>query len=152
MVSYNQNFKLSLFCIFILIVPDWKSTFFFYFFFCYILFVSEGDCVRMRSSKPLIPTYVAIIEEMKADSRDVRVRWYYWPEETKKGRRHFHGSKELILSDHFDVQSVDTIEGKCTVHSLKKYMKLDVVGDDDFFCRFNYNSATGALTPDIVQV
>ncbi|XP_024634344.1 chromatin remodeling protein SHL isoform X2 [Medicago truncatula] len=106
----------------------------------------------MRSSKPLIPTYVAIIEEMKADSRDVRVRWYYWPEETKKGRRHFHGSKELILSDHFDVQSVDTIEGKCTVHSLKKYMKLDVVGDDDFFCRFNYNSATGALTPDIVQV
>ena len=122
------------------------------FWFCYILFVSEGDCVLIRSSEPSIPSYVAMIEGIEADSRDVRIRWYYWPEETKSGRRHFHGSKELFLSDHLDVQSVDTIEGKCTVHSFENYMKLDVVGDDDFFCRFNYNFATGAITPAMVQV
>ncbi|MBA0667223.1 hypothetical protein Goklo_000340, partial [Gossypium klotzschianum] len=79
-------------------------------------------------------------------------RWYYRPEESIGGRRQFHGSKELFLSDHYDVQSADTIEGKCTVHSFKSYTKLDSVGNDDFFCRFEYNSSTGAFNPDRVAV
>ncbi|GMH01178.1 hypothetical protein Nepgr_003017 [Nepenthes gracilis] len=64
----------------------------------------------------------------------------------------FHGSTELFLSDHYDIQSADTIEGKCIVHSFKSYMKLDAVGTDDFFCRFEYSSSTGAFTPDRVAV
>ncbi|GLT72667.1 hypothetical protein SLA2020_445770 [Shorea laevis] len=61
----------------------------------------------------------------------VRVRWYYRPEESIGGRRQFHGAKELFLSDHFDVQSAHTIEGKCTVHSFKNYTKLENVGAED---------------------
>ncbi|KAK9723850.1 hypothetical protein RND81_05G029900 [Saponaria officinalis] len=68
------------------------------------------------------------------------------------GRRQFHGAKELFLSDHFDVQSAHTIEGKCTVHSFKNYTKLENVGTDDYFCRFEYKAATGAFTPDRVAV
>lgn len=118
--------------------------------------IKAGDCVLMRPSEPSNPSYVARIERIEADSRGanvrVHVRWYYRPEESIGGRRQFHGSKELFLSDHYDVQSADTIEGKCTVHSFKGYTKLDAVGNDDFFCRFEYNSATGAFNPDRVPV
>jgi hypothetical protein len=77
------------------------------------------------------------------------VRWYYRPEESIGGQRQFHGSKEVFPSDHYDLQSVDTIKGKCTVHSFKSYTKLDAVGNDDFFCRFEYNSSTGSFNPDL---
>jgi hypothetical protein len=115
-----------------------------------------GDCVLMRPAEPSKPSYVARIEGIEADGRGsnvkIHVRWYYRPEESIGGRRQFHGSKEVFLSDHFDVQSADTIEAKCTVHSFKSYTKLDAVGNEDFFCRFEYNSATGAFNPDRVAV
>lgn len=110
----------------------------------------------MRSSEPGKPSYVARVEAIETDARGsnakVRVRWYYRPEESIGGRRQFHGAKEVFLSDHFDLQSADTIEGKCKVHSFNSYTTLDSVANDDFFCRFEYNSATGAFDPDRVAV
>lgn len=117
--------------------------------------VRAGDCVLMRPSDNGTPSYVARIERVEADVRSkvkVRVRWYYRPEESVGGRRQFHGSKELFLSDHYDVQSAHTIEGKCTVHSFKNYTKLKNVEPDDYFCRFEYKASTGAFTPDRVAV
>ncbi|MBA0712796.1 hypothetical protein Golax_011871 [Gossypium laxum] len=101
------------------------------------------------------PPYVARVEKIESDSRNnvkVRVRWYYRPEESLGGRRQFHGAKELFLSDHYDVQSAQTIEGKCIVHSFKNYSKLENVGAEDYFCRFEYKAVTGAFTPDRVAV
>lgn len=138
-----------------------QSLFFFFFFRRSSVsdlekFFVAGDCVLMRPSEPSKPSYVAKVEKIEADSRGanvkVHVRWYYRPEESIGGRRQFHGSKEVFLSDHFDVQSADTIEGKCTVHTFKSYTKLDAVGNDDYFCRFEYNSSTGAFNPDRVAV
>jgi hypothetical protein len=109
----------------------------------------------MRGQDPDKPPYVAKIEKIEADNRNntkVRVRWYYRPEESMGGRRQFHGSKELFLSDHYDIQSADTIEGKCTVHTFKNYTKLDSVGTEDYFCRFEYKASTGGFTPDRVAV
>ena len=63
-----------------------------------------------------------------------------------------HGAKELFLSDHFDVQSAHTIEGKCIVHTFKNYTRLENVGAEDYYCRFEYKAATGAFTPDRVAV
>ncbi|BBH00703.1 PHD finger family protein / bromo-adjacent homology domain-containing protein [Prunus dulcis] len=117
--------------------------------------VRAGDCVLMRPSDTGKPPYVARIEKIEADNRGntkVRVRWYYRPEESIGGRRQFHGAKELFLSDHYDVQSAHTIEGKCTVHSFKSYTKLENVGAEDYYCRFEYKAATGAFTPDRVAV
>ena len=117
-----------------------------------------GDCVLIRPSwhgEDDKRFSVARVEKMEADGRGsvrVRVRWYYRPEESKGGRRQFHGAKELFLSDHFDLQSAHTIEGKCAVHSFKNYTKLDNVGPEDFFCRFEYKAATGSFTPDRVAV
>lgn len=82
----------------------------------------------------------------------MRVRWYYRPEESIGGRRKFHGAKELFLSDCYDDRSADTIEGKCRVHSLKNYAKLENVGAENYYCRFEYKADTGELAPDIVAV
>lgn len=118
--------------------------------------VKVGDCVVMRAEDAQKPPYIARVEKVEADGRGnhvrVRVRWYYRPEESIGGRRQFHGAKELFLSDHFDEQSADTIEGKCSVHTFKNYTKLDSVGSEDYFCRFEYNAATGGFTPDRVAV
>lgn len=120
-----------------------------------LLCVAAGDCVLMRPADSDKPPYVARVEKIEADHRNnvkVRVRWYYRPEESIGGRRQFHGAKELFLSDHYDVQSAHTIEGKCTVHTFKNYTKLENVGAEDYFCRFEYKAATGGFTPDRVAV
>ncbi|KAI5672986.1 hypothetical protein M9H77_13350 [Catharanthus roseus] len=118
--------------------------------------VKAGDCVLMRPAESdTAPPYVALVEKVEGDNKKsvkVHVRWYYRPEESSGGRRQFHGAKELFLSDHRDVQSADTIEGKCTVHTFKNYTKLENVGLDDYFSRFEYKAATGAFVPDRVAV
>ncbi|XP_073060840.1 chromatin remodeling protein EBS-like isoform X2 [Primulina eburnea] len=116
---------------------------------------TAGDCVLMRPSDLDKPPYVARVEKIEADHRNnvkVHVQWYYRPEESIGGRRQFHGAKELFLSDHFDVQSAHTIEGRCIVHTFKNYTKLENVGAEDYFCRFDYKAATGGFTPDRVAV
>ncbi|KAL4556359.1 hypothetical protein LXL04_039009 [Taraxacum kok-saghyz] len=115
-----------------------------------------GDCVLMRHADSSKPSYVAKVEKLESDAEGskvkVHIQWYYRPEESIGGRREFHGIKEVFLSDHHDVQSADTIEGRCTVHTFKSYSKLDVVGNEEYFCRFEYNSSTGAFNPDRVAV
>ena len=114
-----------------------------------------GDSILMRNQESGKPPYVARVEKMWLDGRNnvkVEVRWYYRPEESIGGRRQFHGSKEVFLSDHVDTQSADTIEGKCTIHTFKSYTKLENVEPDDYFCRFEYKASTGAFIPDKVAV
>ncbi|KAH9325514.1 hypothetical protein KI387_005692, partial [Taxus chinensis] len=86
-----------------------------------IEFYAAGEYVLMSAQDPEKPPYVARIEKIKGDGDSnkkknvkVQVWWYYQLEESIGGQRQFHGVKELFLSDHYDVQSVDTIEGKCT--------------------------------------
>ncbi|KAL3625096.1 hypothetical protein CASFOL_031764 [Castilleja foliolosa] len=117
--------------------------------------VKVGDCVLMRPAEINSAPYVARIEKIESDNRNnvkVHVRWYYRPEEALGGRRPFHGAKELFLSDHYDMQSAHTIEGKCVIHTFKDYTKLENVGPEDYYCRFEYKPATGAFLPDRVAV
>ncbi|KAL1832265.1 hypothetical protein ACET3Z_001916 [Daucus carota] len=117
--------------------------------------VRAGDCVLMKSSEPDKRPYVARVEKIESDTGNnvmVKVRWYYRPEEASGGRRQFHGAKELFLSDHYDTQSAYTIEGKCIVHSFKDYTKLEDVGAEDYYSRFEYKAATKEFTPDRVAV
>ncbi|XP_024968187.1 chromatin remodeling protein SHL-like isoform X2 [Cynara cardunculus var. scolymus] len=110
----------------------------------------------MRPHDPSKPSYIAKVEKIVSDDRGsnvkVHVRWYYRPEEVVGGRKQFHGTKEVFLSDHYDVQGADTIEGKCKVHTFKNYTKLDAIGNDDFYSRFQYYSSTGDFNPDRIAV
>ncbi|CAI9294734.1 unnamed protein product [Lactuca saligna] len=118
--------------------------------------IRPGDCVFMRSPNPSKPSYIAKVDKIVSDNNGsnvkVHIRWYYRPEESKGGTQPFHGSKEVFISDHRDVQSPDTIEGKCKVHTFKSYTSLDGIGNDDFFCRFEYHSSTGDFSPNSVAV
>ena len=49
------------------------------------------------------------------------------------GRKRFHGVKELFASDHYDWVSVNTIDGKCRVYSMREYQRLEAVSEDDFY-------------------
>ncbi|KAE9590600.1 hypothetical protein Lal_00023290 [Lupinus albus] len=119
------------------------------------LIVKVGDSVLMHPPDTSKLPYVARVEKIENDNRNsvnVRIRWYYRPEDSIGGRRQFHGTNELFLSDHYDVQSAHTIEGKCVVHPFDDYIKLAKVGSEDYFCRFEYMAATGTFTPDSVAV
>uniref|UniRef100_A0A0D9W078 BAH domain-containing protein n=1 Tax=Leersia perrieri TaxID=77586 RepID=A0A0D9W078_9ORYZ len=119
--------------------------------------IKLGDYVLLMAPDPSKKPYVARVEEIEGSGAQdanvkFRVRWYYRPEESIGGRQPFHGSKEVFLSDHYDQQSVDSIEGKCYVHNFQDYIKLQTIGAEDFFCRFKYKSATGSFIPDRATV
>ena len=63
------------------------------------------------------------------------------------GRKAFHGDKELFASDHLDWVAADSIDGKCTVHSLKGYQRLDEIRANDYFSRFMYKAGAGPRGP-----
>ncbi|XP_021975730.1 chromatin remodeling protein EBS [Helianthus annuus] len=114
--------------------------------------IKVGDYVRIRTDDPKIPTSVAQVESLDVERQMVRIRWYYLPEETKQGRRTFHGIKEVLLSNHYDVRSIHTIQGKCVVYSLENYMNLKPIGADDYFCRFEYNCVEKCVVDGFVDV
>eukprot|EP00897_Mesotaenium_endlicherianum_P001126 jgi/Mesen1/11013/ME000098S10411 len=117
--------------------------------------LKPGDDVMLRPPKGNVPPYIARVEAIEADVSDrvtLTCRWYYRPEESSGGRRSFHGDKEVFLSDHLDKCSADSVEKKCTVHTLENYVKLKSVTPSDFFRRFEYNASSGGFTPDRVTV
>ncbi|XP_076935621.1 chromatin remodeling protein EBS-like [Bidens hawaiensis] len=100
--------------------------------------IKADDCILLRSSNGNID-YVARVLQVNEGS--VKIRWYYRPEETREGRKRFHGKKEVLLSNHTDTQTTGTIQGKCVVHSYEDYIQLERAGVDDYFCRFEYDAA-----------
>ena len=120
--------------------------------------MTVGDNVVIRPAETDRLPYIARIEKIEAgnlsvvDSVMVKLRWYYRPEDTVIGGKSSHGSKELFWFDHFSVQSADTIEAKCNVHSFKRYRKLESAGENDFFSRIKYKGSTRNFTPTRVPV
>ena len=89
---------------------------------------------------------------LPAPTQKLRLQWFYRPEESLGGRRNFHGSKELFLSDHTDTSSIEAVEAVCRVHTFRNYVRLQSVEQEDFFYRFEYNASKGTFKPDHVAV
>ena len=98
--------------------------------------------------------YVGRIVSVAVENGAVKARlcWYYRPQETRGGRKRFHGVKELFSSDHYDWVSVNTIDAKCEVWSLREYQELEAVTEFDFYARFLYRSSRGEFRPEKVPV
>ena len=58
--------------------------------------------------------------------------------------------RKLFLSNHYDVQSARTIEGKCIAHSFKNYTKPENVGAEDYYCRFVMKRDTFIINLSII--
>lgn len=96
-----------------------------------VFFFAAGDSVLVKLPDVGNPLYMARIVKIVADNQNnakVRVRRYYRPVEAIGGRRQFHGSKELFLSDQYDAQSANTISQKYVVHSLRNYIEARECG------------------------
>ena len=52
----------------------------------------------------------------------LRVYWLYWPEELPGGRKHYHGEKELVASNHMEIVDAMTVSGRANV---KHWLELD---------------------------
>ncbi|GKE45024.1 chromatin remodeling protein EBS-like protein, partial [Tanacetum coccineum] len=97
-------------------------------------------------------TYVALVRGFQSAPK---VRRFYRPEDTVAGRKPFHGSRELFLTDHYDSQEACTIEGKCIVHSFTTYTGHSpdyVVTPNDYFSCSEYQTETGWFLPDAIEV
>jgi len=82
--------------------------------------------------------------------------WYYKPEDVIGGRQSWHGEKELFaqpITGLTNKNPIDSIEGACRVHTLDEYERLEEIGENDYFWRFEYNPLKkGTFKPDQVPV
>ncbi|CAA2991321.1 chromatin remodeling EBS-like [Olea europaea subsp. europaea] len=64
-------------------------------------------------------------------TEELRVgRW-----ESNKGNQ-LHLCSFMVPRDHYDMQSAQTIEDNCIVHTFKNYTNLKNVGAKYYFCKF----------------
>jgi hypothetical protein len=57
---------------------------------------------------------VGKVLEVKAENTAevwLRVFWLYWPEELPQGRQDYHGSQELVMSNHMEIVDAKTVAG-----------------------------------------
>jgi len=62
--------------------------------------------------------WVGQVLEVKAASPDevwLRLFWLYWPDELPQGRQKYHGSQELVMSNHMEIVDVGTITSKAEI-------------------------------------
>uniref|UniRef100_A0A7N0TVC5 Uncharacterized protein n=1 Tax=Kalanchoe fedtschenkoi TaxID=63787 RepID=A0A7N0TVC5_KALFE len=117
--------------------------------------IEVGDNVLVRpssGSKPWIAKVNKILSDKTEKSVTLIGQWYYRPENTKHGRMDFHGSAELFMSNHYDNIWIESIDGKCKVHEIKEYQRLEVVGPTDYYYRLKYDVVTDSYQPEKLQV
>lgn len=123
------------------------------------LSVSHAGLLKIRVGDSVIATYgdeadvYARITSIKPSTGvDFRIQRCYRPEETVGGKQPFYGNKELLLTNHLDNLQSAQIVKKINVHSFVDYMKLETVGKNDFFFRFEYEIGSGWLSPTVIEV
>lgn len=61
---------------------------------------------------------MGLISEFRAESQEkvyVKVFWLYWPDELPGGRQPYHGTRELVLSNHVDIIEAQSISSHAEV-------------------------------------
>lgn len=98
------------------------------------------DCVLLYPEEIGGESYVAQIKEIhKSDKKaELRVQWFYRPEDTAEQRKPFHGRNELYRSKHRDAVDVRSVIRKCRVVTFEDYLNFKEVDKDDYYWRFEY--------------
>lgn len=71
-----------------------------------------------------------VLEVRAANSSEVwlRVFWLYWPEELPKGRRKYHGSQELIMSNHMELVDAKSVTSRAEINHWDEKVEDQDVG------------------------
>ena len=112
------------------------------------VFIYHGDTVESTSLDPAARTYwvAQVLEIRAADSSRVflRVFWMYWPDEIPiGGRQDYHGSQELVASNHMDIVDAMTVTDRAEVQQLKETSSKLM---DDLYWRQTYDVVTNKLS------
>ncbi|KAG8183272.1 hypothetical protein JTE90_006467 [Oedothorax gibbosus] len=116
--------------------------------------IRVGDCaVFLSTGRPHLP-YIGRIETMWESwggKMDVKVKWFYHPEETKSGKKLSQLKGALFQSPHFDENDVQTISHKCEVlawdeYQQKKHPEGSLFDNNDtYFLAGTYDPILGTL-------
>ncbi|KAM0996234.1 hypothetical protein ACFX2I_006235 [Malus domestica] len=101
---------------------------------------SIGDCVLINHDSAIVndQPWMTVIPCFSHNKKKAMVRWFYRSEDALEKHPPFFGNDELIWSNHRDHVSIDNILGKCNVHTLDEYVKLQTVTYEDYYWRFRY--------------
>ncbi|KAL9689392.1 hypothetical protein QQ045_009777 [Rhodiola kirilowii] len=58
----------------------------------------------------------------------------------------------VVRVEKIEADNRNNVKGKCVVHLFKNYTKLENVGAEDYYCKFEYKAFIGGFTPDQVAV
>eukprot|EP00884_Botryococcus_braunii_P003757 jgi/Botrbrau1/13382/Bobra.0194s0013.2 len=115
-----------------------------------------GDCLLVKAVEgelPYIGEVRKIIEcQTVPKTYKLSLAWFYRPEEALGGRKTFHGRQELFRSNHEDEVYLETVLGRCSVHTVEEYVALESPGETDFFVRMDYDPSKREFSPDEVSV
>ena len=112
------------------------------------VYIYHADQVESALLNPAVKSYwVAQVLEIRAmDTKRVflRVFWMYWPDEVPiGGRQDYHGTQELIASNHMDIVDAMTVTDRADVQRLKETSSTPV---DDLYWRQTYDVVANKLS------
>ncbi|EWY79883.1 hypothetical protein FOYG_16948 [Fusarium oxysporum NRRL 32931] len=93
--------------------------------------------------------WVARILEIRASDEHhvyVRVYWMYWPDELPPGRQPYHGTNELIASNHMDIINVVSVTAPAIV---KQWIESD---DEEIAAALYWRQAYDCRKPQLSSV
>jgi hypothetical protein len=107
------------------------------------VFVRKTEEEHVNETSDSIQHWLAKVLEVRAgDSSHVylRVFWAYRPEDLPGGRQPYHGSSELIVSNHCDIIDACTVESAATVvHWDDDPDKMTSLASDQLFWRQSFD-------------
>lgn len=116
-----------------------------------------GNCCHVRGAHGRDDEYTCEITELHEDNNGemmAKVQWFYWPAEVHKKRKlknlPLFSSKEVILSDEYDVIEVETLSKSCQVTLLPSNARIpNNAPKETLYCRWKITKGSKELLPSI---
>ena len=105
----------------------------------------------VRAHQPGEPPYVARVVGLGSKGQ-IKLRWFYRPEDLGHGRQSWQGARELFFTDSTDWNHVNCVEYRCKVHSFEEYENLKSIRPSDWYFRYEYRPSSRQFVPEKVYV
>jgi len=108
---------------------------------------SLEDCIKLKKGTPPFFSQILALWENKDHQKFMEGKWFYRPEDTLDGRKPFHGSAELFLSENADdnIQFLENISGSCFIEHFDRFKQRSSFDEDLYFYRETYNPKIGTI-------
>ena len=116
-----------------------------------------GTCCHVRGGQGKNDEYTCELDQFYEDpngEKIAKVKWFYWPAElhTKRKLKNLplFSSKEVVLSNEYDIIDVETISKPCYIISLSSTAKVPVKAPKGtLYCKWKITKESKELVPVI---